>query len=118
MFSREPTTVSANIMLNNVSEDYLPSPNPGSDTRQASKLQVDTGTTQGSTSSINLDVAKELEDEVYDASTERDDVSSRSTKGRTLSAISEKNLTSGSNISELQLNDAQPPQLAPAMASP
>ena len=50
-----------------------------------------------------------------------DNVDSRSTKGQTLSAVSDKNLASGINVSELQdsqPNDTQSPQLALTAASP
>jgi hypothetical protein len=97
------------------------SPDPGSDTHQASKLQVNTDIIQESTSYDNLDVTKELEGEGFDVFAEGDDVDSRSTKGRRLSAVSDKNPASGSNISGLQdgqPDDTQSPQLALAGASP
>jgi hypothetical protein len=66
---------------------------------------VNTDLIQGSTSYDNLDVTKELEGEGFDVFAERDDDDdddTRSTKGRTLSAVSDKNLASSSNISRLQ----------------
>ena len=80
------------------------SPDPGSDTHQASKPQVDTYITQGSTSSVNLDVTKELEDEGFDVSAngnDDDDNDTRSTKRQKLSAVSDKNPASSSSISRL-----------------
>jgi hypothetical protein len=102
----------------------LASPDPGSDAHQASKLQVNTDLIQGATSYDNLDVTKELEGEGFDVFAERDDDDdddTRSTKGRTLSAVSDKNLASSSNISGLQdgqPDDTQSPQLALAAVSP
>jgi hypothetical protein len=97
------------------------SPDRGSDTHEARKLQVNTDIIQESTSCDNLDVTKGLEGEGFDVFTEGDDVDPRSTKGRTLSAASDKNPASGSNISELQdsqPDDTQSPQLAFAAPSP
>lgn len=85
------------------------SPSHGSVTHQASKLQVNTDITQGSTNYVHLDVTKELEDEGFDVFAEgndEDDDDTGSTKGRKLSAISDKNPAFDSNISELQ--DDQP----------
>jgi hypothetical protein len=84
----------------------LASPDPGSNTHQASKLQVNTDLIQGSTSYNNLDVTRELEGKGFDVFAKGDDVDSRSTKGQTLSAVSDKNLASGINVSGLQ--DGQP----------
>jgi hypothetical protein len=89
------------------------SPDPGSDTHQASKLRVNTDD--------NPDVAKELEGEGFDIFAEGDDVDPRSTEGRTLSAVSDKNLASGSNSSRLQdgqPDDTQSHQLDLAAVSP
>ena len=86
------------------------SPDSGSDTHQASKLQVDTDIMQESMSSVDLDVTKEWEDEGFDASPEgadKDDGDNCSTKGRTLSAFSNK-----------KPDDIQSKQLALAAASP
>jgi hypothetical protein len=99
------------------------SPDHGSDTLQASKLQVDTDITQESMSSVDLDVTKEWEDEGFDASPEgtgKDDGDDCSTKGRTLSSLSDKIPVFDSNISGLldsQPDDIQSPQLALAAAS-
>jgi hypothetical protein len=102
------------------------SPDPGSDTHQSSKLQVNTDITQGSTSYDNLDVTKELEGEDFDVFAKGDDGEddnddgTRSTKGRKLSAVSDNNPASDSNISGMQdgqPDDTQYPQLCPAAAS-
>jgi hypothetical protein len=96
------------------------SPDRGSDTHQASKLQVDTDITQESTSSV--DVTKELEDKGFDVSANGnndDDNDTRSTKGQK-SAVSDRNPAFDSNISELrdsQPNYTQSPQLGLAAAS-
>lgn len=97
------------------------SPDPGSDTRQANKLQLNTDIIRGSTSYETLNVTKALEGEGFDVVAEGDDVDCRSTKGRTLSAVSDKSPASGSNISgpqDGQPDDTQSPQLALAAASP
>jgi hypothetical protein len=70
---------------------------------------VDSDITKGSTGSINLDVAKELEDKGFDAyanGNDKDDDDTRSIKGRKSSAVSDKNPAFDSNISELR--DGQP----------
>jgi hypothetical protein len=56
---------------------------------------------QEGTSYDNLDVTEELEGEGFDVFAKGDDVDSDSTKGRTLSAVSDKNLASSNRISEL-----------------
>jgi hypothetical protein len=97
------------------------SPDPGSDTHQVTKLQVNTDITRESMSYDNPDVAKQLEGEVFDVFAEGDEVDSRSTKGRRLSAVSDRNPASSSNISGLQdsqPDDTQSLQLALAVASP
>jgi hypothetical protein len=87
---------------------------------------VDTNIIQGSTSSVNLDVTKELEDKGFDVSANRNDDDDNdnndtcSTKGQKSSAVSDKNLAFNSNISELR--DGKPkytqsPQLGLAAAS-
>jgi hypothetical protein len=53
---------------------------PGSDTHQASKLQVNTDIIRESTSYDNPDVAKELEGEGFDVFVDDDDVDTGSTK--------------------------------------
>ena len=98
------------------------SPDSASDTHQASKLHTDV--TQESTSSFDLDVTKEWEDEGFDAYPEgadKDDGDTCSTKGRTLSAFPNKNPVCDSNISgpqDSQPDDIQSKQLALAAASP
>ena len=82
------------------------SPQPRSNTDQASKLQVNPDIIQEGTSYNNLDVTEELEGEGFDIFAEGGEVDSDSTKGRTLSAVCDKNLASGNRISELQ--DDQP----------
>ena len=82
---------------------------------------MNTDIIQESTSYDNLDVAKELEGEGFGVSAEGDDIGPRSTKGRTLSAVCDKNPASGNSIFMLQ--DGQPDgtqslQLAFAAASP
>jgi hypothetical protein len=79
------------------------SPEPRSDTHPASKLQVNPDIIQESTSYQNLDVSEELEGEGFDVSAEGDDIHPHSTKGRTLSAVCNKNPASGNSISELQM---------------
>lgn len=77
------------------------SPDAGSDT-QASELQVGTDITQESTSSVDLDVTKGSEDEGFDASAEgndKDNDDTRSTRGRTFPAVSNKNPASDGDIS-------------------
>ena len=97
---------------------------PGSDTHQASKLQVNTDIIQGITSSNRLGVTKKLKDKGFDASAEGnadDNDGTRSAKGRTLPAVSDRNLTFVSNTSELQdsqPDDTQSPQLTLAATSP
>ncbi|KAH8650362.1 hypothetical protein BGZ60DRAFT_534447 [Tricladium varicosporioides] len=93
-------------------------------THQASKLRVNTNITQGTTSYDNLDATKELEGKGFDIFAEEDgnsDNNTHSTKRRTLSAVSNKNPASDSNISRLQdsrPDDTQSPQLGLATVSP
>jgi hypothetical protein len=85
---------------------------------------VNTDIIQESTSSVNLDVTKELKDKGFDAfvkGNDKDDDGTRSTKGSKLSARSDKNPAFDSNLSELrdgQVDYTQSPQLGPAAASP
>ena len=81
------------------------SPDPGSDTLQASNLQVDADIAQRSTDYDELGVAKEVEDEGSYVFAEVDDIDSQSTNGRA-SVVSDKNPASESNLCRLQ--DDQP----------
>lgn len=67
---------------------------------------MNTNLIQKSISYDHLDVTKELEGEGFNVSTKGDKVNSRSIKERTLSAVSNRNPASSSNISRLQ--DGQP----------
>jgi hypothetical protein len=90
------------------------SPGHGSVTHQASKLRVNTEITQGSTSYVNLNVTKELEDREYSVSTGECDEGgddTRSIKGSMLSAISGDNPAFDGNMSELR--DDQPDHTQP-----
>lgn len=94
---------------------------PGSDTRQASNLRMNSDITQDeSTSYDNRDANKELQGGDLDVFVEGGDVDS-SIEGRMLSAASDRIPASGTNISELQdgqPDDAQSSQLLLAAASP
>lgn len=102
------------------------SPNRGSLTHQARKLQVDTDITQESMSFVDLDVSKEWEDEGSNVLAEGhrhdddDGGDTRSTKRRKLSALSNTNLAFDTRLSRLQdgqPDHAQSPQPRPAAAS-
>jgi len=99
------------------------SPGHGSVTHRASKLRVNTDITQGSTSYVNLDATKELEDGEFSVSAEErdeDDDDTRSTKRSKLSAVSGDNPAFDGNMSELrddQPDHTQSPQPGPAAAS-
>jgi hypothetical protein len=96
---------------------------PGPNTQHASKLQVNTDITQQSTSSPNLDSAKQVEDEGCDAFVKenvQDDNDAYSAKRSNLPAPSSKNPASDSTVSELQhsqVDHSQALQLGPAAAS-
>lgn len=93
------------------------SPDPGSDIRQAAKLQMNADHIQKSMSYDILDITEEFEGKGSDVFAE---VDSRFTKGRTLPAVSDRNLASGNNISGLQdsqNNKTYSSQLALALTS-
>lgn len=101
-----------------LSADRTGSASPGHEsvTHRASKLQVNNGITQGSTSYVNIDVTKELEDGKCGVSTKKrgeDDDDPRSKP----SAIPGGNLAFNSGLRDGQPSNAQFPQLGPVAAS-